>query len=571
MSYLDYKGLKEFKEKLYKYDDLQRIVKITDANTTMGEVSALLNTVNTAGDHVLIDVSALNAGMYLCTIYINSDYYRIYDLVTGYEGTGFWSDSTKLTDVIAGSGSTGRHYTARWDKTNSQMLRLNDAEYIPTTTTNFGHFGSVNGSYDNPFDDLYPWSERKLCNIDLETYMGLESGADITDCVTAWEGDPDFSYADEDGVWVYTPPFYGRSYGIGNYVFFDVSDTMTQGAIHYPAQITGRWHGIKEARTIGGESKNILLPKPGMPCKRERIDTIHGYAKNFGGSLVSIYELDPSLLLYLVEYASYEAQGKVGSGVSGLYRESSDKFTAAATESATVQVEYNATIAGLVIPGAIFDIGTANGGAQVGSFIVQAAEQDESDATKLNVTLNTEVTVTTDNFWSVHGLSNMADEDIGSKSGYIGTNGKANAYYRGEVLWGNLWQYVLGAYHQKTTNHVWLAANGNEADNYDAINTEVHEDTGIALSADNGWISALAFPTEKLSAPCFCTVAGASDSGSTNPVGDYFYNAPASDTILLVGGSAYNGPYGGPFSWNWGYSSAHSYWSCGGRPRLKSP
>ena len=564
-----YTAESQLKSAIYKYDDLLRVIKITDATTTMGDVQTTLDTVNTAGDHVVFDVSALDAGMYLCTIYINQGYYRIADLVTGFEGTGFFSTSDLLKNIIkSGSQSSGTHYTVRWDKTNAQMTRLNDAASITTDVTNFAHRGAVNENYDNPFDGIYPWSERKLCNIDMDAYRALTAGESLTDCVVAWEDDADFSYGHENGVWVYTPPFYGRSYSLGNYVYFDVTDENLLNNVYYPAQITGRWHGVKVTLTIDDASKSCLLPKPGMPCKREAVSTIKSYANNWGASLVSIYELDASLLLYLVEFVNYNAQLAVGNGVSGLYRQSSDHIAAAATNSSVVQVVNNSTNVGVCIPGAIFDIGTANGGNQVGSYIIQSVAPDSTDSSLLNLTLDRETTVTTDNFWSVNGLSNVADEAIGSKSGYIGTNGKSNAYYRGEVLWGNLWQYILGAYHQATTNLIWLAKDANDADNYNAINTAEHINTGIAISATNGYINALAFPEERLSAPAFCTAVGGS---STAPVGDYFYNAPTSNTILLVGGNASYGTPGGPFYWYWASGSGTSAWTCGGRPRLKSP
>ena len=564
-----YTALSDLRNEIDKYDDLLRVIKITNANTTMGDVQTTLDAVNTVGDHVVFDVSALDAGMYLCTIYINQGYYRIADLVTGFEGTGFFSTSDLLKNIIkSGSQSSGTHYTVRWDKTNAQMTRLNDAVSITTDVTNFAHRGAVNENYDNPFDGIYPWSERKLCNIDMDAYRTLTAGESLTDCVAAWEDDADFSYEHENGVWVYTPPFYGRSYSLGNYVYFDVTDENLLNNVYYPAQITGRWHGSAVTLTIDGASKTCLLPKVGMPSKRVVVSTIKSYANNWGASLVSIYELDASLLLYLVEFSNYNAQTAVGNGVSGLYRQSSDHIAAAATDSAVVQVVNNSTNVGVCIPGAIFDIGTSNGGVQVGSYIIMSAAQDANDSTKLNITLDRATTVTADNFWSVNGLSNVADEAIGSKSGYIGTNGKCNAYYRGEVLWGNLWQYTLGAYHQATTNLIWLAKDANDADNYNAINTTEHINTGITISATGGYIQSLAFPEERLSAPAFCTAVGGS---STAPVGDYFYNAPSSDTILLVGGNAYFGAHGGPFSWYWYSTASYSGWDCGGRPRLKSP
>lgn len=463
--------------------------------------------------------------------------------------------------------SNVHHYGAKWNKTSHSMTRTGLAAGITKTLTNFAHRGSVNTNYDNPFDNIYPWSGCKLCNINLETYRSIiANGGDIRDAVVAWEGDPDFSYTHDDGVWKYRPEFWGTSYdGNDGYHYFDICDRPIAGYVHYKQEILGRWRGVQETREIDGASKTILLPKPGMPCKRTAMSTIHSYAKNAGLTLDSIFSLDGSILMCIIEAADFNVQSAWGNGVSDLYRESdADKFTAAATDSNVVRVA-NANAA-TVIPGAIFDIGTAKGGVQVGSYYVVSVEVDGTDKV---VTLNEAVTVTTANFWSVHGRANMADEEIGSKSGYIGTNGKADCYYRGEVFWGNIWLYILGAYHQATTNHVFLASSDDEADNYDAINTANHVDTGIALASTNGYIKTLGFLTHSgtLAAPIFCTETGGS---STDPVGDYYYVAVGSNTILIFGGSAGNGAYAGLYAL-WYHAASHSYWFCGGRPRLKSP
>lgn len=461
--------------------------------------------------------------------------------------------------------ANGHHYGARWDKANAKMTRTGLAAGITTTTTNFGHFGSVNANYSNPFDSIYPWSGRKLCNIDLDLYMGLEAGDAIEDCIVAWEGDPDFSYSHADGVWVYTPDFWGTSYDDGGYRYFDVCDKPLGGYVHYPPQITARNIGVKESRTIDGTAKNIVLPKLGMPCAGEAMSTIHTYAKNAKMSLDSIFSLDASSLLMLVEFANYDSQNAVGSGVSALYYESdAGKITAASTGD-TVKVLKSQANA-YAIPNAVFDIGTSKGGNQVGTFIVQSVADDGD---YLNVTLDRAATVTTDHFYAIHGRAIIADSEIGGKSGYIGTNGKSDAYYRGESLWGNMWKYVLGVY-KNSDGHVYLAADAKEADAYDAINTSVHTDTGVELASTGGYIKKLGFMDRsgKLAAPCFCTEVGGSSSA---PVGDYFYTTTGSSRVLIVGGYAANGASVGLFHWSWGSASGSSSWAYAGRPRLLNP
>ena len=468
---------------------------------------------------------------------------------------------------MPGEGVNTYHYGARWDKTNHAMVRTGSAAQITTVLTNFAHRGSVNANYANPFDNIYPWSGIKLCNIDIAAYMALQAGDSIRDCVKAWEGDPDFSYTDEAGVWRYCPEFYGTSYEDGGYVYFDITDKPLAGYVHYKERIKGRWQGRTVTLSIDGTDTAVFLPLVGMADKNISQVTLHNRAKAYNGTLDHIWDLDADLLLMIVEYADMNMQSALGAGCDSMYRQSSDKFTADATDSDTVRVAKSAGAA-YCIPGAIFDIGTANGGIQIGSFQILSVEEDGTD---LVLTLDRAVTVTTANFWSVHGICNVADEEIGSMSGYIGTNGKCNAYYRGVVMWGNLWFYILGAYRETGTQHIWIAHDLEEADAADALNTAVHEDTGLVLPSAGGYVQTLGRLSRSgnLAIPPFCTAVGGS---STNPVGDYFYtNASAGNTVLRVGGSADNGASAGPFYGAWHTPAAYASWSYAARPVLKSP
>ena len=542
---------------------LLKVIKITDATTTMGDIQVMLDTINTNGDHVVFDVASLNAGMYLCTIYMGSGYYRIADMVTGFVGTGFWHSSDLLKDVIAsGATTSGKHYTVQWDMVNAQGTRLNDASSITTTTTNFGHFGSVNQNYNNPFDSIYPWSERKLCNIDIDTYMGLTEGDSITDCVVAWEGDVNFSYSHQYGVWVYTPAFFGRTYTLGNYRYFDVTEENLQNNIAYKESIRGRYLGCDVTLTIGGSSKHCNLPTLGMPMANIAISTQHTYAKNYGGMLTDIYAVDASTLLFVVEYANMNAQASIGNGVSDMYQ-TGLKLASNVTNSDTITL--TASNAKIVV-GTIIDIGTSGESENVARTYVTAV----NGAT---LTLDHAVTATTDHVVAIHGRANIADSDIGSKSGYIGTNGRADAYYRGEVMYGNKFHYILGVYRQTGTGHIWICDEDTTND-YDALNTSVHHDTGIVLPSQasantEGWIKTLAIP-DSLSAFGFPTAFGGSN---TAPIGDYGWVPALStgNTILRLGSDASAGAACGPWSGYWYNAAGNSWWSSGSVALLKNP
>lgn len=463
-----------------------------------------------------------------------------------------------------------RHYGARWNKTQAQMTRLYDAASFPTDITNFAHRGSVNANYSNPFDNIYPWAGIKLCNISIDLYRNLAAGDSITKCVTAWEGDVDFSYNDANGVWRYRPEFWGKSWEDDTYRYFDVSEKAIGSYVHYPEAIVGRWHGRNENRTIGGEEKDCLIPSVGMPAKSISMRGLHTRANNFGATLDSIYSVDADTLLCIVEFATMNTQNAIGNGVSNLCRHSSDLIQEDATNSTTVKV-LAAAGSTYCIPGAIFDIGTSNGGAQVGSFVVVSATPNVGDAQYLDVTLDQAVTVTGANHWTVHGLVNVADEAIGSKSGYIGTNGKCNAYYRGIVMFGNMWLYILGAYENKDDHHIWIANSDAEADNYDALDTTVHYDTGLVLPTVKGYTKKLGLLSRSglLSIPAFYVETG---GDSSNPVGDFSSNGVyTNNTVLLRGGYAGIDSKAGAFYGFWRYAASLGDWSFSARPRLKNP
>lgn len=85
------------------YDDVARIVKIVNTSTTLGSVKAILDTVNSVGDHVFFDMSALGVMMYLCTIFIDADagVYKVFDLVSGRYAEGSYDASMLLTMATA--------------------------------------------------------------------------------------------------------------------------------------------------------------------------------------------------------------------------------------------------------------------------------------------------------------------------------------------------------------------------------------------------------------------------------------------------------------------------------------
>lgn len=86
-----------------KYDDLVDVVKVTGQNTTMAEIATTLASAKQAGDCVIFDISALEAGMRLCSIHIDTTagLYRVNDLTTGFVRSGDYNGTDKLADIVS--------------------------------------------------------------------------------------------------------------------------------------------------------------------------------------------------------------------------------------------------------------------------------------------------------------------------------------------------------------------------------------------------------------------------------------------------------------------------------------
>ena len=489
-----------------------------------------------------------------------------------------YTDATTTTFTVY-NGADGtyiqmpliKQYVIRWDKVNSQCTRMGDAAAITTTITNFCHRGSVNASYSNPFDSLYPWKYRKLCKVDRAAYAALEAGSPITDAVTAWEGEPGFvldGTGDFDGV--YTPEFWGRIWEDATYVYAGVADGPLPGWIHYEATIGGRYFGA-----LDGNGK-ITSIAGSLPLRNTRMDTMHTNVTSQGMTLDDIFTWCADTLLMAVEYATLNSQTAIGRGVDGLSRASSEKVGEAASIGDTLLKLPNAFVSECVA-GALIGLGTSNGGEETGvTRFISSADLDGGDplvATHKGVTVPAlTVNVTTNTFICIHGCYNAPDAAIGSMSGYLGTASKCNAYYRGRVAHANYRRYILGAYRETLTGKIWVANSRNEAAAADALNTGIHRNTGKTLPESAGsYIATLGLDSDLPLAPFALTVGGS--AGNTNPIGDFCETPPLAtgNTVLIAGGDANYGAPCGRFHGLWHNSPSKPIWNFAALPFLKTP
>lgn len=470
-----------------------------------------------------------------------------------------------------------KKYIIRWDKISAQCTRMGDASAITTTITNFAHRGSLNPSYNNPFDALYPWSQRKLCKVNRAAYKTIhDAGGDILGAVTMWEGENGFALdgsGDFDGV--YTPEFWGYIWQDATYVYAAVADGEVQGWTHFPAAIGGRYPGSLDANAKMTSIANSIA------WRGSAMSTMHANAVTQGMTLDDIYTWAADTLLLCVEYATLNTQTAIGNGCDSLYSAgatgSEYRPGAAAALGATALIIPNALATALAV-GGVIDVGTSNEDVNVCYVRTTSAPAslDAADplyATHKSVAVTAlPAAVTTAHYLALHGCYNAPDSDIGSKSGYIGTSGKCNAYYRGRVAHGNYWRYVLGAYRQTGTNRIWVAHSRAEANAYNAINTAVHRDTGLVLptgaegAAVSGYINSLLIDDDMPLVPFGGSIGGS----SANPVGDYIYvPTPVTvNTVLIAGANANYGTAVGRFCGHWNGTAGNAAWFLAALPFL---
>lgn len=464
-----------------------------------------------------------------------------------------------LTQWAAIPGPYVKKYGVRWNKVDADCTeRLWDAADITLDTTHFAYRGSVDPLYDNPFDSLYPFSQMRNCNVNLEAFRALSAGEDIRHAVTAWYGDDNYADDGTNGfVGAYRPAYWFTAIDEGDSVVFGVSTAPVDGWAYCPPYIRGYGFGVDDGQ-------NGMTCYNGQPLSNITMQSQHQKATAGGFSIDNIFDYSAELTALVVEFATLNTQSAVGFGVDSLYRQNAaDKPLIGETDA--MRVVLPQAFASFATDGATLDFGASNGAVVLANRrTCKGYEAYPDDSGYVSVLLDAPLTTTVDMFASVHGMAN--GDSIG-RSGYIGTNGRSTAYYRGAVVHANRFRYILGAY-RNTGDEIWVAKDRAEAEAYDALNTGVHTNTGLILSETEGYIKTLGF-ISGLGAVPVCTEVGGNNA---NPVGDYLYK-PSRTTaarVLVAGGAAAGGRYCGGFCGYWYTTADYSSWNYCSVPSLRN-
>lgn len=220
------------------------------------------------------------------------------------------SDTASGTVTISKSGESkaltliyANVFGVVWDTSNSStaLTRLTPSTdpygLVTRSVTTEPKPAVGTGSGSSPFDNYAPWSGMRECNLNA-------SGA-----VTAWKGDSGFSY-DRDFTMVFIPVFYVAQKRSGTKQYFYVSDKAKTGFTKHPGsgKYVGRYH-------MSSVRPSTALVSPYVDMTRA---TARSKAKS-NGSKYHLYDFATYcaiIFLYIVEFADWNCQKKIGPGIT---------------------------------------------------------------------------------------------------------------------------------------------------------------------------------------------------------------------------------------------------------------
>ena len=150
----------------------------------------------------------------------------------------------------------------------------------------------------NNFDSIYPWSDIITCNYNNTSKK-----------IVAYYGDANFSFTGSNGqVLTIIPEFYYKRYISDGYEYVLISKDNLDGFVKSDKFMIGRY-------TMSGSSSGVFSRSGYSPLVNTTIANFRQYAKNLGSGWQQLdWHYFILQMLYLVEYADYNAQSKLGAG-----------------------------------------------------------------------------------------------------------------------------------------------------------------------------------------------------------------------------------------------------------------
>ena len=398
-------------------------------------------------------------------------------------------------------------------------------------------------SVQNDFDNIYPWSDIITCNLDPSTNE-----------IKAFIGDPTFDFTGNNGeVMTRIPEFYWKRYVKDGYEYILISRHNLADFTRSPEFFVGRYDSSYDGTRLHSISGEV-------PEVNRNIGSFRSLSKAVGTNWCQMdYHYFLLQMLYLVEYADYNSQNKLGNGITSCRISDSDKALLA--ESNVNRIIINTSAANNFIVGQQVSIGTSsawNWNIAKNRTITNKESYNDGtitgtaiyfDGTPVNIALNNVL-------WSTGQKAGHCDS-LGMKSGCLANDGKHAIIYRGiENIFGNVWQFVDGI--NIKDYHSYVCTNPDEYVS-DVFETP-YKELGYVNANTNGYAMALGYDKEN---PLFALTTEVG-GGSSTYITDYYYQN-SGNRIALVGGPYSYGTYAGLWYWLVHNTSSNTFYYIGAR------
>ena len=414
---------------------------------------------------------------------------------------------------------------------SSAWERLFDSIGKTATATKNG------GTVQNDFDNLAPWSDIKSCNYDLTTKK-----------INAWFGDANFKFDGTNGdVFTHIPKTYWKIYQENDYDYVLLADYPRAGFMEVDGFFIGRYNASVVSDVLHSYSGLV-------PTTNKTIGQFRTLANALGTNFSQLdWRYFVLQMLYLVEYADYNSQSKLGNGVQ------SRKYLKTLVAESNTNRAIIGSSSGYYV-GQIIRIGTSDGGTQVADArkITAIEAYDEDGVTGYALTFDgAAVNIAVDNFVCTMAQETGQCDSLGMKSGCLNNDGYHSVIYRGvENIFANIYAWVDGINIKDNLAYICKDHSEYASDKftdpykplaYTNCNTNGNPKT-LGLDVDEPFFR---FPTE---------VGG----GSSTYMCDYYYQNTG-NRVARVGGAFYDGAGDGLWYWALDGTSSVAGWYVGAR------
>lgn len=431
------------------------------------------------------------------------------------------------------------------DNTLPTWTRIADAEGLTANATKNGT------EVANDFDNLYPWSHIRKCNVDAATGQ-----------VLAYYGETGFQADGSNGeVMVKIPEFWWKRERLpdefGNvYEYIYIADYARAGYKKSEEFFVGAYiisTETTEGDTIIAHSRSGAIPKYNTTKANFR-----NYAKALGeGWQLMDYHYFLLQMLYLVEYAHYNSQSMLGNGIVGF-----NTAKALIAENNVNRIIVSSVGTGLWV-GKTICIGATdawNSSVAADREITSIEDYNDGQVTGKAIHFNGDpVNIAVNNVIWGSAQKTGENDSLGNASGCLINDSYHSVNYRGiENIFGHMWQHIDGLNIKDYIAYICKDPASYENDKFDAP----YEKIGyVNAETTDSYIKKLGLD-EKHPEVALPTEIGA--SSSTGACDNYW--CAEGNRIACVGGNFYY-PWSraGFFAWVCSYTSSHTAWSCGAR------